>query len=438
MTFSYVDLFAGIGGFHAALKAAGGKCVFASEINPQAAEIYEKNWGVKPAGDITKLANEKSMLIPDHDVLVGGFPCQPFSKSGHQNGMEDTRGTLFWNIAQIVKKRKPKIVLLENVRNLAGPRHQHEWQLIIKTLRDLGYRVDDKPLVVSPHELKISHGGRPQIRERIFIAATRGLNNKEFLPPEEFDLSFAQNIDPKSVWNLSRDLPIERRIGTKKKNEIGLTSEELIWLEAWEEFLHLMIENNLSRSISGFPLWVDSWVSINEFNPPRNTPNWKVVFLRKNSEFYSANKKILNGWLKNWNYLEDFPTSRRKFEWQAQDLNSIYKGLIQFRPSGIRVKKATYTPALVAMTQTSIYGPQKRRLTVRETARLQGFPEWFDFGNQPDSLSYKQLGNAVNVGVVYNVLKAQITRDQDLLGKNSKLVKTVLSKPNDPFKALKN
>ena len=114
MSFTFAELFAGIGGFHGALSAAGGKCVFASEIDKYAAEVYRRNWGITPEGDITKLDLDS---IPLHDVLVGGFPCQPFSKSGKQLGMDETRGTLFWNITQVIKHCEPKIVLLENVRN---------------------------------------------------------------------------------------------------------------------------------------------------------------------------------------------------------------------------------------------------------------------------------------------------------------------------------
>ena len=173
MAFKFVDLFAGIGGFHAALASLGGTCVYASEIDKAASEIYLRNWGQRPDGDITKHANESIMDVPDHDVLVGGFPYQPFSKSGLQKGMEEVRGTLFWNIAKIIEHHKPASVLLENVRNLAGPRHIHEWNVIIHTLRELGYRVSDDPLIVSPHQIHPNFGGRPQVRERVFIAATK-------------------------------------------------------------------------------------------------------------------------------------------------------------------------------------------------------------------------------------------------------------------------
>lgn len=141
-------------------------------------------------------------------------------------------------------------------------------------------------------------------------------------------------------------------------------------------------------------------------------------FLIKNAEFYTQHRTLLNKWLKKWNHLEEFPPSRRKLEWQAQDTQSLWETILHFRPSGIRAKKPTYVPALVAITQTSIIGKQKRRITVREGARLQGLPEWFDFVDQGDPRAYKQLGNGVNVGAVYNVIRAQVLRDIDLLRRN--------------------
>jgi DNA (cytosine-5)-methyltransferase 1 len=105
---------------------------------------------------------------------------------------------------------------------------------------------------------------------------------------------------------------------------------------------------------------------------------------------------------------------------------------MHFRPSGIRAKKPTYVPALVAITQTSIVGKIKRRLTVREAARLQGFPDWFDFIGQPDSISYRQLGHAVNIAVVYNVLKSLVLRDLDLLKNESKFTRKILESPSNP------
>ena len=440
MSFKFVDLFAGIGGFHAALSALGGTCEYASEIDESASRIYLRNWGIKPAGDITLAANEENMEVPNHDVLVGGFPCQPFSKSGKQLGMEEARGTLFWNIARIIEVHKPKIVLLENVRNIAGPRHAHEWEVIIRTLRELGYRVSSQPLVVSPHRIAPEFGGRPQFRERVLIAATlcEKSTGSLSIEPETLDLSkFYDNWDPQN-WRLKAHLPLEKNLTKSKKAELQLTENELRWLEAWNEFI-LILKKKIGENIThGFPLWVDDWVHIDDLVIPRNTPDWKKNFLTKNSEFYTTHKKEIDRWLKKWQNLEDFPPSRRKFEWQAQDAKDLWSTVLHFRPSGIRAKKPTYVPALVAMTQTSVLASHKRRLSVREAARLQGFPDWFDFVDQPDSISYKQLGNAVNVGVIFNVLKALVIRDIDLLTNYPELTRAIVGSPANPDHVLEN
>jgi len=438
MSFTFVDLFSGIGGFHGALSALGGKCVYASEIDEKASRVYLRNWGLMPDGDITKSANDLNMDVPEHDILVGGFPCQPFSKSGKQLGMEETRGTLFWNIAQIIKIRKPKIVLLENVRNIAGPRHKHEWKIIIKTLRNLGYRVSEIPFVVSPHKIHPLNGGRPQVRERIFICATLiPLNTK----PDKSDPglpninSFYSQWDINS-WVLSKHLPTEKRMSKALLDGHKVSHQENLWIDAWDDFVRSFRREFPDEKLPGFPIWVDSWTEMKNLKIPRSAPKWKKSFLLKNSEFYTSHKSFLKKWLKKWNNLSDFPPSRRKFEWQAKDCNSIDETILHLRPSGIRCKPASYAPALVAITQTSIIGKSRRKLTVREAARLQGFPEWFDFLDQPKSLSYKQLGNAVNIGVVYNVLKAQIMRDIDLLENDDILVTQILSSPLDPYQKI--
>ena len=431
--FTYIDLFAGIGCFHAALGALGGECVYASEIDQDAARIYQRNWGLQPDGDITVAANENVMEVPEHDVLVAGFPCQPFSKSGKQLGMEETRGTLFWNIARIIEVRKPSVVLLENVRNIAGPRHTHEWNVIIQTLRSLGYRVSSVPLVVSPHKLNPEFGGRPQIRERVLIAATRdaSVNAPFAIEPDQLDIKSSMvNWDP-TKWNLRKHLPLTSLKQSEKKN-LELSEVETEWVEAWNDFVVTMRGQLRGDSLPGFPIWVDAWVDTDDLKIPRGTPKWKENFLVKNSEFYTQNKKVLNSWLRRWNGLSHFPPSRRKFEWQAQDTKDLCSTIMHFRPSGIRAKKATYVPALVAITQTTVIGAMKRRISTREGARLQGLPEWFDFIDQPDSLTYKQLGNAVNVGVVYNVLRAQITRDIDLLKDKPELVRSILGAAPTP------
>jgi len=435
--FRYVDLFAGIGGFAAALKALGGEGVYSVDIDKNASEVYAKNWGHSPLGDITQDANDKVMNVPPHDVLVAGFPCQPFSKSGAQKGMEETRGTLFWNILKIVQAHHPKIILLENVRNLTGPRHTHEWEVIVTMLRKEGYTVSFEPTILSPHQIPKSKGGRPQVRERVFIA---GVYTGSPIPKQEKIAALAtkQQIEKLSEgvdWHLISDLPLD----TESALATALKEDEIQWLEAWDSWVKTYLAKNGIRP-PGFPIWVDAWVESKDLTIPTDTPKWKEDFLRKNSDLYTKNKAWLDKWLKTY-AVSNFPPSRRKLEWQAQDSAALWDCLIQFRPSGIRAKKMTYVPALVAINQTSILGPLRRKLSVREAARLQGFPEWFDLGGQPEGAAYKQLGNAVNVGAVWRALKFLVERDEKQLNKSMKgrvLSELINSAPENPDKLLKS
>jgi DNA (cytosine-5)-methyltransferase 1 len=434
--FTYIDLFAGIGGFHAALFAMGGECVAAVEIDPRAAAIYEMNWGIPALADITELANDNGVKLPKHDVLVAGFPCQPFSKSGAQRGMEETRGTLYWNILKIIEKHHPAIVLLENVRNLAGPRHVHEWEVIIETLRAEGYRVSDTPAIFSPHLLDKKHGGRPQIRERVFIAATyvgKKLSQADLEVEPPVTNKPIAGWDPQN-WSLSEDL---LDVHDELPEESLLSKEEVKWIDAWDDFVLKMLKSRKGEKLHGFPLWSDSWVLPEDLVIEEGTPGWKIDFLQKNSNFYADHQKLIDSWKTKWKVAE-FPPSRRKLEWQAQDAQSLWETVMHFRPSGIRAKKATYLPALVAITQTSIIGPEKRRLTTSEAARLQGFPDSFKFDGQSPAATFKQLGNGVNIGVVWHVLKQLAERDAKILTKRKPvLFEAISSAPASPDVALK-
>lgn len=171
----YIDLFAGIGGFHQAMDSFDGKCVFASEWDKEAAKTYFDNYKICPDGDITKIEEDN---IPKHDMLCGGFPCQAFSISGKQKGFEDTRGTLFFDIARIVKHHKPKVLLLENVRNFAKHDGGKTLKTVVQILENLNYTVHHSVLNASDY-------GLPQNRQRIFIVCFRkNLNIDSFNFPE--------------------------------------------------------------------------------------------------------------------------------------------------------------------------------------------------------------------------------------------------------------
>ena len=184
--FTFIDLFAGIGGFRIGLERIGGKCVFSSEIDKHAAATYERNFGERPAGDITKVALE---AIPEHDVLCGGFPCQPFSVSGKQKGFEDARGTLFFEVMRIVSGRKPKAVFLENVANYVRHRGGETLKRTINMLEDSGYNTKFAVLNASDY-------GVPQARKRLYIVGLRkeaGLGEFEF-PKRQRERTSLRNV----------------------------------------------------------------------------------------------------------------------------------------------------------------------------------------------------------------------------------------------------
>lgn len=191
--FTFVDLFAGIGGFHQAGKANGGKCIFASEIDSEAKKAYEANYGLYPQGDITQI---DASAIPDHDVLFAGFPCQPFSIIGNRLGFDDIRGTLFFEIARILEVKMPSMFILENVKQLSRHNKGRTLQTILQTLKNIGYKVDWAIL-------NALNFGLPQKRERTIIVGFLD-NNVEFSFPKgtgqgrlEDVLENDDDVDPK-------------------------------------------------------------------------------------------------------------------------------------------------------------------------------------------------------------------------------------------------
>lgn len=177
---TFIDLFAGLGGFRIALESLGAKCVYSNEWDVPAQRVYEKNFGEIPEGDITKV-DEKT--IPNHDILCAGFPCQAFSISGKQRGFEDIRGTLFFDVARIVKEKQPKIVFMENVKNFAKHDGGRTLEVVKGTMEELGYQFHQRVL-------NSANYGIPQKRERIYMVCFRNdLGVQSFKYPVPFKLT---------------------------------------------------------------------------------------------------------------------------------------------------------------------------------------------------------------------------------------------------------
>ncbi len=197
----FIDLFAGIGGFRLALESCRLKCVFSSESNKYAQETYSANFGEIPHGDITKIDEH---IIPKHDILCAGFPCQAFSISGKRLGFEDTRGTLFFEVARIAKHHKPKVLLLENVKNFVRHDKGKTLKTVLQILKSLNYDVFYKIL-------NASNFGIPTARERIYILAFRkdlNITNFGFPKSESKQTSLKQLLDKE---NLTKECVINRQ-----------------------------------------------------------------------------------------------------------------------------------------------------------------------------------------------------------------------------------
>jgi DNA (cytosine-5)-methyltransferase 1 len=435
--FTFIDLFAGIGGFHHALQGLGGECVMACELDRECRNVYSYTFPKLPPKLLVRNIRELTRkdvddesstlpsdsirdLVPDHDVLCAGFPCQPFSKSGAQKGVHDTtRGTLFFDIMEIARAKKPRFMVLENVRNLVGPRHTATWHTIIESIRDAGYRVCDTPLIMSPHLVPAEAGGAPQVRDRVFIPCEYvGARGNKIQKHNVLSRTTFSDWNPDN-WRIADYLEPDSRIEGVERYR--LKPSELAWLEAWDYF----VRNIPADQLPGHPIWVDAFKRRRAGS--EDMPDWESNFRQKNRAFYNTYQDFIDSWLRmTWGAtgktVQEFPASRQKFEWQARKTHPRRKGrtiqdlVIQMRPSGIRVKPASYLPALVAITQTSIIGPkvggakQYRTLTPPEASKLQGIPpNLFADAGVPDKAAYKQLGNAVNVGVVRLVTQALMT-----------------------------
>lgn len=320
--FTFIDLFAGIGGFRLALQNLGGKCIFSSEWDNAAQETYFRNYGEVPYGDITKIDEN---TIPDHDILCAGFPCQPFSNAGLKKGIEDTRGTLFYNIARILQAKLPHVVILENVRGLISNNKGNTIQTVLRTITSMGYRcnvaqglIENGPLKTLQKEvgkmvLYSKDFGVPQNRPRVYIVLWR-----EDLPNfEHFNYPAPINED---------ELPAEQRTHVGQILEQNVPERYTISDRLWEGHQRRRINNEAQGKGFGYCL----------FN--ENSPYTSTISRR----YYKDGSEILI--------------------YQGENLNP-------------------------------------RKITEREAARLQGYPDNFIMHDSSVE-AYKQFGNSVSVPVV--------------------------------------
>lgn len=311
--YKFIDLFAGIGGFHYALASLGAECVFASEWDKHASETYKNNFGLEPNGDIT-LINETE--IPKHDILCGGFPCQAFSISGKRKGFDDTRGTLFFDIARIVNHHKPKVLFLENVKNLAKHDEGKTLTTIIKTLEELEYTVFNKVF-------NASNFGLPQNRERVYIVAFRNnINSKKFKFPTP-------------------------------------TNEQVC------------LENILEDNPTSAKVIQRSDINIYKTYKAQNSLFGEIELL---------NKPI-----------------------QIGKVNKGGQGERIYHPLGHAITLSAYGGGVGSKTGLYLVKDKVRKLSPRECARVQGFPDEFIL-NKTDSQAYKQFGNSVSINVLQKII----------------------------------
>lgn len=396
--FKFIDLFAGIGGFHQAMRFLGGECIMASEINKACLETYKLNYKTKDIrGDIKKIEADS---IGKFDILCAGFPCQPFSKAGQQKGFEDeNRGNLFFNIIRILDGHpEVKFIILENVRNLADK--EENWNIIKMELIKRNFFITEEPIILSP-----SNFGLPQIRERVYILGIRkDIRNTDILTNDYIhiedlglkDIQFKDNCKMGDAFSILEEDVSDDYIITEEQ-------EQMIW--AWEEF---RLATNLK--VVGYPIWIKSFGYMidneEEFLIQQdyyNIPEWKKKYVDCNRKLYLENKKFIDEWIEKHHMLDRIKIYQ-KFEWNCgTDVTDIRNSIIQIRQSGIRVKRPTYYPALVAIVNTPvIYDHSKkhfRKITPREAANLQNFNRRFKFAGTEKQI-YRQLGNSVNVKIL--------------------------------------
>ncbi len=425
----FVDLFAGLGGFRVALERLGHECVFACELDPVLQGVYRRNFphGPEIQGDIRASKHH----VPPHDVLCAGFPCQPFSKSGAQAGLNDeTSGTLFHEILDVLRWHQPSFVILENVGNFERHDGGRTWRIVKSSLKGLGYHVSATEHMASGGEGLLSphHLGYPHHRERFFAVASHVSAPKDIFPSR----------NRMAITSMNDIVQSGDELTVRDRKETQIVDQHRRCIEHWNTFLGALPEERVV--LPSFPIWGDEidasypyedmtpWahvfgagngiaskngkeMTLNGFEDLPSYakrrvgrfPQWKVRFINANRAWLSSiQSELPSDWVLG---LRSFPPSLRKLEWNCQgEVRDLWKHILQFRPSGLRVKRYRNSPSLVAMTSTQIpiLGPMRRHLSRVEGLRLQGFPDDF---HVPDSrtATFRALGNAVHAGVVYRI-----------------------------------
>ena len=381
MPLKFIDLFCGIGGFHQACTNLGFECVLASDIDKDCRAVYKDNYGIDVQEDVKKLNPE---TMPDFDILCAGFPCQAFSNAGKKRTFEDSRGLLFDEIIRIVSVKKPKYLFLENVKHILKVDNGKVIQYIFNQLDKYGYSV--QYFKMSPHLY-----GIPQQRERVyFVCARKDIAQEEPLTliyPQEDEICFTDFLDKKEDID----------------EKYFINGDILACLEAWDEMIKIF---DVGEKIS-------PTILVNEFYNTysdiefKKLAAWRQDYITKNRPLYEKYQSQWDAWYQKHQEVLSKREIYAKLEWQVGEIkenDSIFNYFIQFRQSGIRVKRTEYFPTLVAISQIPIYGKERRYITPRECIRLQSFPESFKL-SENDKVTYKQAGNSVNVHNVTNVVE---------------------------------